>query len=166
MRKVILIALLALTVLPAAAREADPPPEKNSRAAMGSSVAFPALGQLYTGGRLRTVSVFLLEGWCLSNIVRESADEDLYRRQAARLGDEETWRGWTRDECLAFAESHRERKRDFYWYLAPVLLYSVIDAYVASHLFGFETEDLRPRASLMPVFRENGAAGLQISVSF
>ena len=166
MRITILILLIALTAFPTAAEELAPPPGKNSRAAMASAVAFPGLGQLYTGGRGRTVSLFILHSWCVSNILREATNEDIHRRHAARLGEDETWRGWTGDECLAFAENHREKKRDFVWRLAPVLLYSVIDAYVASHLYGFETDDLRPRATLMPVFRENGATGLQISVSF
>ena len=166
MRIPILILLAALTALPAAAQEQAPPPAKSARVAMGSSVAFPALGQLYTGGRMRTWSVYLMEGWCLGNILREASQEDLYRRHAALLGEEETWRGWTGEECLAFAESHRERKRDFIWYLAPMLLYSVIDAYVAAHLYNFDTGDLRPRASLMPVWREDGATGLAVQVSF
>jgi len=171
MRKTILILLCLLA--PALAQEGAEGAargdslRRDARLSMGGSLAFPGLGQLYTGGKLRTISVYALETWCLSNILREGMDEDRLRRRAAGMGDEESWDGWTRDELLALADGHQERKRDFIWRLMPVMIYSLVDAYVSAHLFGFETDDLRePRAALLPVLGKDERVGLQLRMSF
>ncbi len=165
----ILICLLS----PALAQESPEPVaepvkmHRDARLAMGSSVAFPALGQLYTGGKLRTLSVFVLETWCISNIIREGFEEDKYRRHASLLGEGETWGVWNQEELIAFADGHQERKKDFIWRLMPVMIYSLLDAYVSAHLFNFDTDDLRDRrAAILPVFDTDDRVGLQFRLSF
>jgi len=141
--------------------------QRDARVAMLSSTSFPALGQLYTGGKLRTISVFALETWCLSNILRESMQEDLYRRRASTLAEEGSWEGISREDLITLAEAHQDRKKDFIWRLMPVMIYSLLDAYVSAHLFNFDTDDLRgPRAALLPVFEGGDTVGLQLRVSF
>ncbi len=166
---ILLICLLAPVLAQESLETAAEPVshDRDARLAMGSSVAFPALGQLYTGGKLRTLSVYALETWCISNILREGFEEDRYRRRAAQLGEEDTWDGWTRDELIALADGHQERKKDFIWRLMPVMIYSLLDAYVSAHLFDFDTADLRERrAAVLPVIGLDESVGLQFRMSF
>jgi len=167
--------LILLFCLLASARAQDVAPKaavadslaRDARIAMASSLAFPALGQLYTGGRLRSLSVYALETWCLGNILREGFREDLLRRRASGLAASETWRGRDAQELLALADGHRKRKKDFIWRLMPIMIYSLMDAYVSAHLYDFDTSDLRtPKAAVLPVLDLDQRVGLQLRLSF
>jgi hypothetical protein len=166
---ILLICLLVPHGVQAVATTAAVPDslDRDARIAMGSSIAFPALGQLYTGGRMRTLSVYALEVWCLSNILREGFEEDRYRRRASELGFEETWMGYDLEQLEVLADSHQERKKDFIWRLMPVMIYSLLDAFVSAHLFNFDIADLRePQAAILPVFDGDDRIGLQFRLSF
>lgn len=148
--------------------QAAPPASRNARLAMSASLLFPGLGQLYNDEGLRSLVVFGWEAYYLAVILREGQRADLYKRRAAALGEDETWRGLDRAALRERFHAHEKRQTDYVWYTGALVLASVLDAYVFAHLHGFETDDIRGRrAAVLPSLDPGTASvGLQLRVSF
>lgn len=148
--------------------QAAPSASRNARLAMSASLLFPGLGQLYNDEGRRTLVVFGWEAYYLSVILREGQRADLYKRRAAALGEDETWRGLDRAALRERFHEHEKRQTDYIWYTGALVLASVLDAYVFANLHGFETDDIRGRrAAVLPSLDPAAASvGLQLRVSF
>lgn len=148
--------------------QAAPPASRNARLAMSASLLFPGLGQLYNDEGLRSLVVFGWEAYYLSVILREGQRADLYKRRAAALGEDETWRGLDHAALRERFHAHEKRQTDYVWYTGALVLASVLDAYVFANLHGFETDDIRGRrAAVLPSLDPAAASvGLQLRISF
>lgn len=181
LRSLLLVLLLLVPVLAGAevavgSAEAGPSvedaefvgPEKNARLAMGSSLLFPGLGQLYNEEGLKTLVVLGWETYYLSIVLREGQKADLYKRHAAALGEGETWNGMGYTELRERFKAHEKRQTDYVWYTGALVLVSILDAYVFANLHGFETDDIRGRrAAVLPLLDPaERSIGLQFRLSY
>jgi hypothetical protein len=174
--------LLSASALPAAAVEVVPPvrepriersaPEsgsgRNPRLAMGASLLFPGLGQLYNEEGLKTLLILGWEGYYLSIVLREGQRADLYRRHAAALDEGGTWNGMGYSELRDRFHAHEKRQTDYVWYTGALVLASILDAYVFANLHGFETDNIRGRrAAVLPLLDPaERSIGLQFRLSY
>ncbi len=183
MLRSMLIALLLLAPALCVGAATDPPsaedasvegttasaqPVKSPRLAMGASLLFPGLGQLYNEEGLKTLIVLGWEGYYLSIVLREGQRADLYKRHAAALEEGGTWNNMSYSELRDRFHSHEKRQTDYVWYTGALLLVSVLDAYVFANLHGFETDGIRGRrAALIPLLDPaERSIGLQFRMSY
>jgi len=92
---------------------------KNPTGAMLRSLAFPGWGQWYNGKRVKAVIVFGAEAGIIANTI--------YQNQKVQDSKSEVER-----------EFYLENRRLSNWWLAGVILLSMIDAYVDAHLYDFD----------------------------
>lgn len=92
---------------------------KNPTGAMLRSIAFPGWGQWYNGKRFKAVLVFGAEAGIIANTI--------YHNQKVQSSKSDLER-----------EFYLENRRLSNWWLAGVILLSMIDAYVDAHLYNFD----------------------------
>ena len=110
---------------------------KNPTGAMLRSIVFPGWGQWYNGKHFKAILVFGAEAGIIANTIRQNQ-----RVQASKSELER--------------EFYLENRRLSNWWLAGVILLSMIDAYVDAHLYDFdESPNLGARPTAV---RENERA--------
>lgn len=97
---------------------------KNPTGAMLRSIIFPGWGQWYNEKRFKAVLVFGVEVGIVANTIRQNQKVQASKSDLER-------------------EFYLENRRLSNWWLAGVILLSMIDAYVDAHLYEFdESPDL------------------------
>jgi len=104
------------------------------------SLLYPGWGQLYNGKYLKALVVFATESTLLSMIYTES-------RQASRAYADHlaTPNPIVAERLYAEYERHFNRRDSLIWWTAGLVLFSLADAYVDSHLITFDEEFGEPQ---------------------
>ena len=103
----------------------SPPQRKSPMGAMVRSVVFPGWGQFYTGHPIKGGLIFCLEsGLIAAAIIENGRASDIYRT------DYQKYLG------------RIDKRNQYIWWTAGVVVYSMIDAYVDAHLFKFDEDNV------------------------
>jgi hypothetical protein len=117
--------------------EKGEPKTKSPTGAMIRSALFPGWGQYYTEQYVKSGLILCVEsGLILSAIVQDKKARDVYQTDY--------------DEYLR----RLDRRNGYLWWTAGVIVFSMIDAYVDAHLFGFDENQYA--LGLKPSFQNSG----------
>lgn len=95
--------------------------------ALGSSAAYPGLGQLLNGAEAKALIIGAVEASLIAGLLVE----DRITRNSLRLH-----RQTGHSSYLAEYSKHFDRRQTLIWWTIFVALYSIADAYVDAHLSG------------------------------
>jgi len=125
------------------------------------SLLYPGWGQLYNGQYLKALAVFTTEATLLSMIYTES-------RQASKAYADHlaTHDPAVADRLYLEYSRHFDRRDSLIWWTTGLVLFSLADAYVDSHLITFEEEFGEPQEKTKISltgggFRNGGFVGLK-----
>ena len=101
----------------------EKPQTKSPTGALIRSALFPGWGQFYTERYIKSGLIFCLEsGLIISALVQDKKAKDAYQTDYAEYLD------------------RLDRRNGYLWWTAGVIVFSMIDAYVDAHLFGFDED--------------------------
>jgi len=149
------------------AEDADPgwKEKKNSRVAMLCALVFPGLGQMYNEKPVKAAIALGLETYYLSQIlmnyrreVRERRVRDQYPKYIQEGEDGESYLSSTWLFHDSWVNEYKERKIDWVWWSAGLIVALIFDAYVDSHLhdMSFKLENID----------KDGTTGVSLSIDF
>ncbi len=139
--------------------------KKNSRAAMLCALVFPGLGQMYNEKPIKAAIAMGVETFYLTQIlmnyrkeVRERRIRDQYPKYIQEGEDGETYLSSTWLFHDSWVNEYKERKIDWVWWSAGILVVLIFDAYVDSHLhdMNFKLENID----------KDGTPGVSLSINF
>ncbi len=93
--------------------------KRSPKGAMVRSMIFPGWGQLYNGKKLKSLLVFSAEAGCIAGYI--------YERDRLNNSSEE----WEK-------EFYRDERNKYAWWLAGVMIYSMLDSFIDAYLDNFE----------------------------
>jgi hypothetical protein len=112
------------------------PRTKSPTGAMIRSAIVPGWGQFYTEHYIKSGLIFCIEsGLIISALAQEKKARDAYAVDY--------------DEYL----DRLDRRNGYLWWTAGVIVFSMIDAYVDGHLFGFDED--QSNVELRPAFKDS-----------
>ncbi len=123
----VILALFLCSLLPANRAEGQPqePQHKSPMGAMIRSAIIPGWGQVYSGHYIKAGLIFAVEsGLVISAINENRKADDVYETDYEAYLD------------------RIDRRNTLIWCTAGVIVYSMVDAYVDAHLFGFDEDQV------------------------